>query len=84
MTTSILDRPETFTVPDRGETTLDDLIVDAWEGLATARSVACPVCGGAMAPSAGPGDAPAGTSAPLAGTPGALAGECAGCGTQLS
>jgi hypothetical protein len=77
MTTLTLNRPGTFDFPDRGETTLDDLIVDAWEGLATARPVACPVCGGAMASSAGPGDALAGASA-------ALAGRCASCGTHLS
>jgi hypothetical protein len=28
--------------------TLDDLIADAWEGLAACSSVSCPACGGAM------------------------------------
>lgn len=76
MTTLTLDRPGTFDFPDRGETTLDDLIVAAWEGLATARPVACPVCGGAMASSAGPGDAPVAETS--------LAGRCHDCGTELS
>ncbi|MGI8921384.1 MAG: hypothetical protein ACR2HD_06880 [Solirubrobacteraceae bacterium] len=33
-----------------GETTLEQIISRAWEGLAVRASVACPLCGGAMAP----------------------------------
>jgi hypothetical protein len=54
-----------------GEPTLDELIVDAWEGLAAGRVVGCVVCEGEMA--AGAGDA----SDPLAG-------RCPECGAVLS
>jgi tRNA(Ile2) C34 agmatinyltransferase TiaS len=33
----------------RGRVTLDDVIVSAWEGVATHHDVRCPVCGGTMA-----------------------------------
>jgi hypothetical protein len=33
-----------------GEPTLDELLVGVWEGLVAQRPVACPVCGGEMAP----------------------------------
>lgn len=50
---------------------LEDAILDAWEGLAAHRSVDCLVCGAAMAPRYGAsGHAPVG-------------GRCAGCGTSL-
>jgi len=51
-----------------GEATLDDVVVDAWEGLATSRTVACLVCGGAMSRCEGH----------------TLGGECADCGASLS
>jgi hypothetical protein len=51
--------------------TLDDLIVGAWEDLLATRSVACPLCGGAMASRHGAGPAPA-------------AGRCGSCGTTLA
>ena len=43
-----------------GESTLDDLIVGAWEGLAAHGSVACPVCDGEMAPQYGAHHRPVG------------------------
>ncbi len=54
-----------------GESTLDEVVVDAWEGLASARAVACPVCGGEMSPQPGIGA-------------GELGGSCADCGAELS
>jgi hypothetical protein len=56
----------------RGGPTLDDAIVGAWEGLAARAVVACPLCGGALAPRIG---AP-GREAP--------AGRCGRCGTTLA
>lgn len=50
--------------------TLDDLVVGAWEDLLAARSAACPLCGGAMAPRHGAGPAPVG-------------GRCRSCGTSV-
>ncbi len=49
--------------------TLDEVIVDVWEGLTASRSVACPVCGGEMRPS------------PAALQP---SGGCTDCGARLS
>jgi hypothetical protein len=74
MTTLTLDPPPTthFRDPRGGEATLDEAIVDAWEGLAAARAVACPVCGGAMAAAA-----PAAEGKPPLGA-------CADCGAELS
>lgn len=43
-------RSRTTVLRRGGEATLDELLVDAWEGLSVHRSVACPVCSGAMAP----------------------------------
>ena len=54
-----------------GEPTLDDLLSGAWEGLTAHKSVACPICGDAMAPEYGEHGLPVG-------------GSCRGCGTQLS
>jgi hypothetical protein len=48
---------------------LDDLIVDTWEGLATGTSQ-CPVCGGLMEPEYGAQTRPVG-------------GRCADCGSAL-
>ncbi len=51
-----IDRPATLfgDAPDgegaRGGPTLDDALVDAWEGLAARRVVTCPVCRGALRP----------------------------------
>ncbi|HVP03622.1 MAG TPA: hypothetical protein VMT10_13710 [Solirubrobacteraceae bacterium] len=56
---------------DRGRLTLDELLVGVWEGLRSDRTVACPVCGGAMAPRHGHGPRPVG-------------GRCGGCGTGLA
>ena len=67
----VLRRPEL-----RGsEATLDGLLVRAWEGLSACHTVACPACGGAMAPRRTTG-----------GAGGALVrrGECGSCATELS
>jgi hypothetical protein len=50
--------------------TLDELILGVWDGLAEHRSVACPVCGGQMAPRYGSGAVPVG-------------GRCARCASTL-
>ena len=54
-----------------GEPTLNELLVDVWEGLTAQRDVACPVCGGRMGPEFGAHARP-------------LGGRCAACGTALS
>jgi len=55
----------------RGETTLDEIIVRAWEGLtATATATAsCPICDGTLGASA---------------SSGRIVAACAGCGSSLS
>jgi hypothetical protein len=55
----------------RGGPTLDDLIVGVWEGLASGRAAACPVCSGTLAPRFGAGAAP-------------VAARCRDCGSELS
>jgi hypothetical protein len=55
----------------RGGPTLDELIVGVWEGLASGRAAACPVCSGPLAPRYGAGAAPVGA-------------RCGDCGTELS
>jgi hypothetical protein len=52
--------------------TLEELVVDAWEGLAAADVVACPVCGGQMAP------------LPRSGEHRAPHGSCLDCGAELA
>ena len=71
MSTLTLSPPEAATggVAADGGPTLDEVIVDVWEGLTASRSVACPVCGGEMLPS------------PAAPQP---SGRCTGCGARLS
>ncbi len=55
-----------------GEPTLDDLIVEAWEGLAAHGAVTCPVCGG-------------GTLRPVYGAHARpVRGRCCACGSELS
>ena len=54
-----------------GGPTLDDLIVDAWEGLTAHQVVACPVCDGELAPQYGAHARP-------------VAGRCRSCGTTIS
>jgi hypothetical protein len=51
--------------------TLDDLVVGVWEDLTAHRTVACPACGGAMAPRYGSGYAPVG-------------GRCGSCATTIA
>jgi hypothetical protein len=64
MTAALLERPLQSTIfGQRAESvgtrlTLDDVLVGAWEGLSACHTVACPACGGAMAPrrtNGGPG-----------------------------
>ena len=54
-----------------GESTLDELIVGAWEGLTARRVVACVVCCGSMSPQQ------RATAHPVTG-------RCQGCGCTLS
>jgi hypothetical protein len=54
-----------------GGPTLDEIIVDAWEGLASGRPAPCPVCGGGLTPRFGAGSGPVG-------------GRCRDCGSELS
>jgi hypothetical protein len=64
-----------------GEPTLDDLLMDVWEGLSVRRAVRCPVCAGEMRPAAG---RPAGAR-PAGARGGAVAvGHCTDCGATLS
>ncbi|HLY49715.1 MAG TPA: hypothetical protein VKR21_11010, partial [Solirubrobacteraceae bacterium] len=56
-----------------GEPTLDDRIVDAWEGLTAREAVACPVCEGELEPCLTESD----------GRP-VVIGRCGSCGTTLS
>ena len=51
--------------------TLDDLLVEVWEGLAADRSARCPVCQGTLEPRYGAGPAP-------------VAARCRDCGSELS
>lgn len=55
----------------RGRSTLDDVIVEAWEGVATHHEVSCPVCAGPMALRYGSAPRP-------------VAARCRDCGTALS
>lgn len=55
-----------------GGQTLDDVLVEAWEGLMTHRIVACPVCRGALRPRYG-----AATGAPTGG-------RCERCDSTLT
>lgn len=61
--------PET---PAVGVQSLDELLVDAWEGLVAQRTVSCPVCAGALRPRYG---AEIGVVA---------GGRCADCDTTVS
>ena len=54
-----------------GEPTLDDVLVDAWEGLTAQEPVACPVCDGELVPQYGAHARP-------------VAGRCKACGSVLS
>ena len=50
---STLALAPTLFEPAGGEPTLDDVLVDAWEGLTAHRAIDCPVCGSEMAPQYG-------------------------------
>jgi hypothetical protein len=54
-----------------GEPTLDDVLVDVWEGLTAHRVVSCPVCGEDMKPQYGAHALPVG-------------GGCTSCGSTVS
>jgi hypothetical protein len=54
-----------------GGPTLDDVLSGAWEGLAAPSAVACPVCGGDLAPRWSAGS-------------GVVGGRCADCGSSLA
>jgi hypothetical protein len=70
VTTLMLSRPTLFDAVG-GEPTLDETLVDAWEGLTAHRAVDCPVCGAAeMAPEYGAHALPIG-------------GRCRRCGSTL-
>jgi DNA-directed RNA polymerase subunit RPC12/RpoP len=56
--------------PADGEPTLDEELVDLWEGLAADRVVQCPVCRDAMTPERGADAA-------------AIGGRCRGCGSRF-
>ena len=69
--TATLALPEAPVGRDGGDwLTLDEVIVDAWEGLATGRAVRCPICAGTLSPRFGAGSAPVG-------------GRCEDCGGEL-
>jgi hypothetical protein len=54
-----------------GEPTLDEVLVEAWEGLTAHRCVGCPVCGAEMKPEYGAHALP-------------IDGRCSGCGSTLA
>jgi hypothetical protein len=54
-----------------GGPTLDDVITSAWEGLSATRTAPCPICSGTLVARYGAG-------------PGAVAGRCKDCGSELS
>ena len=67
---SVRQKPEApFRDAHGDHATLDEVIVDAWERLTTARAVRCPVCSGEMLPTRDVGE------------PG---GRCGDCGARLS
>jgi len=66
MATLTLAPPALDRTPD--EPTLDDLLMDVWEGLSVHRAVRCPVCVGEMEPVK---------------SASALAGRCQDCGATL-
>ena len=69
LATAPREAPGLFDRP--AEVTLDELVVDTWESLASARTVACPVCGEDMEPRHAAGS-------------GELSGACAHCGATLA
>jgi hypothetical protein len=65
-----IERPSILGGERDGGQTLDDLLVGTWQGLTAHRTVACPVCSGAMAPRYGAG-------------PAAVGGRCRDCDSTL-
>lgn len=79
---SLFDREEPPRVPaGRGDdgSTLEDLVLGAWEDLSSPRPAACPVCRGDMVARYG-----AGPAAPRQAAAQALGGRCLDCGSELS
>jgi len=69
MTPALLDRPAVyFDAIGGAPQTLDGLIVDAWEAIASGRPASCAVCGGETCPS----------------TDGRASVECVSCHSRLS
>ena len=74
---ALLEAPERPAMAGRREEgeprgpTLDDLLVEVWEGLAADRSARCPVCNGTLEARYGAGPAP-------------VAARCRDCGSELS
>ena len=56
--------------PSEHRSTLDQVMVDVWEGLSSHHTVTCPICSGKMAPRYGSGARPVG-------------GRCQRCGSTL-
>jgi hypothetical protein len=70
MTTLTLSPPEApARDPEGDRSSLEEVIVDTWEGLTATRAVRCPVCSGEMLPARDGGE------------PG---GKCRDCGARLS
>jgi hypothetical protein len=63
--------PSLFGEPESSERTLEDVVADAWAGVRSHRTVACPLCDGALVPRYSAGAAPVGA-------------RCRDCGTELS
>ncbi len=59
--------------------TLEDLVLGAWEDLSSHRPAACPVCRGDMIARHG-----AGPATPRQAAAQAVGGRCMGCGSELS
>ncbi|HEY3020216.1 MAG TPA: hypothetical protein VGJ32_08490 [Solirubrobacteraceae bacterium] len=73
---ALMEAPERAAVPGRrpdepGGPTLDGLLVEVWEGLASDRAARCPVCQGTLEARYGAGAAP-------------VAARCRDCGSELS
>jgi len=73
---SALATAPTLFDPLGGGPTLDDLLVEVWEGLAARLVVACPVCGGELVAPEAPAAGEGGSST--------LAGRCRECESVLS
>ncbi|MCP9491637.1 MAG: hypothetical protein MSC31_17445 [Solirubrobacteraceae bacterium MAG38_C4-C5] len=80
---SLFDREEPPRVPaGRGDdgSTLEDLVLGAWEDLSSPRPAACPVCRGDMVARYGGAGPAAGRQAAAQ----AVGGRCPDCGSELA